>query len=1043
MIPIRVKMSGFLSYKDEQEIPFSGSHLWMLAGVNGSGKSSVFDAVTYALFGHHRGGSQNAAELINKESNALAVEFDFSLDGRLYRIKRTLKRGSRGNATGTQQLFGRAGVDSQWEAVPDTNKKVDFDAWVDDHVGLSYETFTSSVLLLQGKAEKLLDSKPSGRAEVLAGIVDLARYQRMYEKANAKRLAFKGQLEALTHQQQAVPEIGDLEYAAAAEAIELAEEARTEAQSKVDSLLKLAEEARRWTDAQARLAAAGEKLRQAEHLLGEAVKIEKAFARLGELKAVLPAVSTVVTVRARLHESEHKTSRLLKDREATTVHRDQVQHNLETAKKKKANLQKTLAADEEKLAKGSARLRELASVLQGVKLAEDQQAELRRLEDELKRLPPEPESIVRAAQDAHDRLVELGRVVPILDRLHAERAELMQALPREDAAQRKADEVQEAGRKLRGDYDKLLAEVEPAKRVKAKADEAAAGTAVLARQARELADDFANLAGQKTCRACGQPLTPGHFEMEKKRREADRKAAEKKHAEAVAAQREAGDRESELRFAETAAKERLDRLRDEYKELFAEIKRVGADADRHVRFLKIAYAELPEPYQSRVAPAQPEDWASVSYPSRDELSRLRQEAAGIDAAKRQLRESADTLDRWKRLTAKAEAARQTLSRLREGLPAGDPAAVREEHRTLQAAEAALVNDIKGTKAGIRSAEDEIDRFGRDAHTAMTMLTEIAGRVHTEEVNRANCRERIDGAMRGLPTDWQFRVEKAGLADYTGWKDESEELLAADTEARYKQLEQARGGLESLRADLATLVREAEAFPAEARRSPDEVAALVADARKQHEAADKLLTDARRRKAVLDGHRERRAELGELFKQTDAEHNRYKLLAELLGRDRLQRHLVRQAERQIVDYANGMLDRLSGGQLFLKLVGTDDGAADKALDLECYNRVTGGSPINVAFLSGSQKFRVAVSLALGIGQYASKQHRPIESVIIDEGFGCLDRNGRQVMIQELQNLRGHLQCILLVSHQEEFADAFPDGYRFELQDGATRVSRFQR
>jgi DNA repair protein SbcC/Rad50 len=85
----------------------------------------------------------------------------------------------------------------------------------------------------------------------------------------------------------------------------------------------------------------------------------------------------------------------------------------------------------------------------------------------------------------------------------------------------------------------------------------------------------------------------------------------------------------------------------------------------------------------------------------------------------------------------------------------------------------------------------------------------------------------------------------------------------------------------------------------------------------------------------------------------------------------------------------------------------------------------------------------VSLALGIGQYASRQHRPIEAVIIDEGFGCLDRNGRQVMIQELQNLRGHLQCILLVSHQEEFAEAFADGYRFELADGSTKVTRFQR
>ena len=163
---------------------------------------------------------------------------------------------------------------------------------------------------------------------------------------------------------------------------------------------------------------------------------------------------------------------------------------------------------------------------------------------------------------------------------------------------------------------------------------------------------------------------------------------------------------------------------------------------------------------------------------------------------------------------------------------------------------------------------------------------------------------------------------------------------------------------------------------------------------------------------------------------------------MLGRDRLQRHLVRQAERQIVDYANGVLDRLSGGQLMLRLCGSDDGA-DKALDLEAVNRETGESPINVSFLSGSQRFRVAVSLALGIGQYASRQHRPIESVIIDEGFGCLDRDGRQVMIQELHNLRGHLKCILLVSHQDEFADAFADGYRFELTNGSTKVTRFQR
>ena len=48
-----------------------------------------------------------------------------------------------------------------------------------------------------------------------------------------------------------------------------------------------------------------------------------------------------------------------------------------------------------------------------------------------------------------------------------------------------------------------------------------------------------------------------------------------------------------------------------------------------------------------------------------------------------------------------------------------------------------------------------------------------------------------------------------------------------------------------------------------------------------------------------------------------------------------------------------------------------------------------------------------------------------------------------MIQELQNLRGQMRCILLVSHQEAFAEAFSDGYKFELTNGSTVATRFQR
>src|SRR5438270_1547205 len=135
MIRRRICLRGFLCYREEQEVDFSGSTLWMLAGLNGSGKSAVFDAVTYALFGHHRGGSQHASELINKDSDGFQVEFDFLLDAELYRAKRTLRKTNRGTPSATQQISVHRPVDGRpgrWEPVEDTNRKTEYDRWIRD-----------------------------------------------------------------------------------------------------------------------------------------------------------------------------------------------------------------------------------------------------------------------------------------------------------------------------------------------------------------------------------------------------------------------------------------------------------------------------------------------------------------------------------------------------------------------------------------------------------------------------------------------------------------------------------------------------------------------------------------------------------------------------------------------------------------------------------------------------------------------------------------------------------------------------------------------
>ncbi len=1050
MIPQRVKLSGFLSYKDEQEIRFDESPLWMLSGSNGSGKSAIFDAVTFALFGHHRGGSQSASELINKESSTLTVEFDFTVEKQLYRIRRTVRRRTSGVAS-TQQVMrflpsppvatGGLGEDS-WEALSDTNYKAKFDAWVKDKIGLDYETFTSSVLLLQGKSEKLLDSTPAGRAGVLARIVDLERFQKLHGKADDRRRELKAQLEGITNQLHAIREVTDEEFALASVQIATADDKRTQAQETIDNLVALELKARGWDAAQKKLAAGRAKLVNAEGVLKHEVAIENEYHRLRELRDVLPAVGTIVTERGRISESERKTEQLTKQQAIRTDDRRKAENALDQARKKRDALKKTLAEDEAKQTTLNARLRELAGVLEKVKQVEDAETEAKRLEVELKPLPTDPEAAVRQFQQEQERLALLAQHITQLDRLHTDRSELTKVVAAEKQARADEAKLKVEGIKAKEEFTALELKAKAAREDRAAKDQAAAEARALARQAKELADQFKQLTGEKTCRACGQPLTEKHFADEKKKRDSEAKAAEQKLETLTAAVAVARKLEDELSAKEASDREQLGKFRDKWKDADAAVKQAANDSKRLIESCRLTYFGLPQEYKNRIGPTEPSDWSKATYPDRHDIATLSDEAKQIETVKRKVRVAQDEAKKVGELRAKLESARDRCEKAKRSLPAGDPTTVREEFNTKQADEKTVTANIAATKKAITTTDTEVDRQQRDLSNIDRDLTEYIGKLNLEESSRKQSAESVERAKKALPIAWQKLVEIAGLNDRAKWQDEFESLTAKGIDKKFTELQAARGGLDSLRAEIKQFEDEADAFPEEARRNPDDVKAEGVAARKEYDARNKDLIDAQGQKRILDDYRRQRGELGAQYKAIDAEHNRHKTLTELLGRDRLQRWLVEKAEGQIVDFANGVLDRLSGGQMYLRQVKSESGT-EKAFDLECSNRATGGSAINVAFLSGSQRFRVAVALALGIGQYASKQHRPIESVIIDEGFGCLDRAGRQVMIQELQNLRGHLHCILLVSHQEEFADAFPDGYRFELQDGATQISRFVR
>ena len=96
------------------------------------------------------------------------------------------------------------------------------------------------------------------------------------------------------------------------------------------------------------------------------------------------------------------------------------------------------------------------------------------------------------------------------------------------------------------------------------------------------------------------------------------------------------------------------------------------------------------------------------------------------------------------------------------------------------------------------------------------------------------------------------------------------------------------------------------------------------------------------------------------------------------------------------------------------------------------------------VNGANGGRNAVSVALAVGRFASGRARPLEAVIIDEGFGSLDPLGLQAMATELKRLQQakSLQRVILVSHQPDFTEQFSVGYTLEAGENGTTATAFR-
>ena len=179
MIPLRLELTNFLAYRNPAPLDFTGIHVAVLTGENGAGKSSLLDALTWALWGRAR--ARTDAELVHAGQTEMRVEFTFALKDQIYRVIRA-KRVKGGGGLLDFQVQNPEGrwVSIGEATIPKTQDKIT------RTLRLNYETFVNSAYLMQGKADEFTARRPTERKQVLAEILGIQEWERYEEHARQK-----------------------------------------------------------------------------------------------------------------------------------------------------------------------------------------------------------------------------------------------------------------------------------------------------------------------------------------------------------------------------------------------------------------------------------------------------------------------------------------------------------------------------------------------------------------------------------------------------------------------------------------------------------------------------------------------------------------------------------------------------------------------------------------------------------------------------------------------------------------------------------------
>ncbi|MEM9775429.1 MAG: SMC family ATPase, partial [Chloroflexota bacterium] len=975
------------SYRQTAALDFTGLQLATISGANGAGKSSILDGVTWALFGQARVKSDDDVvnKIANRDGEAAEVRFEFELDGQGYRVIRQKK------ARKAMSVEFQAAVDvnaDKWSSMT-MAKRRETDQAISDLLNMNYDTFSNASFLLQGRADEFTTKSAGGRKEVLADLLGVSVWDN-YKAAVTEKRKLADNEQTLIDGQISEIELELTEETQRREAFESAEaEHGRIKQLLADGEVRLTE-ARRSADLVAQ---------QKQTVDGAEAALRQMSSRLSEWQnrqtrqtAEREELATIVAdeekIRADHTAWELITAELEQHQERANAY-NRIDKEMEPHKLAIARERSRLTQEKEGLEKRKTQLDGMAAKKADLLTNQEKQATgLAESEQTLAGLA-EQDAAHQAARD------ELQRLESDLRLLEQEREQLNAVAQNSAKEREQLAGAENAIKQKSRDRDQLAQELEgltaeQEKLAQMREEEAAkkAENELLRPQMVELKEKMDRLQNEKSgsCPFCGQALTEEHIEKTL----AQWQAEGKKSGDQFRANKEMlATLAAEIPAIDTKVKGRPKTERQ-----LQTLERELAGTEQTIGTLRKALAEWEKGGQMR-------------------LTTLKQEISAfmpkLEAQKIIVQEAAEALKGKSALERKISFAKEDLARIETSLAQIERDEKHwEEHSAPKLAE---VSELL-----------ESDSFLADDRAALEKLTAAAEAVgydfdaHQAQIKKRDKLADVPEKFRQL----EAAVSKvasldSALTDLAQQITEQEKLIAGQTET-----------LESGRTMLAQLQESGGNNLALVERE-------VGQLREQEIAASRKMTQAQTMLDVLGKQRERLEQ-----KRTDREEvvqkiARLRVIEKATGRDGIQALLIERALPEIEQTANDLLEKLTSGRMRVEFdtqreLKSKKGESAETLDIRISDEA-GVRPYEN--YSGGEQFRVNFAIRIALSQVLSRRAgAKLQTLVIDEGFGSQDPEGRQKLIEAINAIQPEFALILIITHVEELRDAFPN--RIEVE-----------